>query len=81
MTENRRQQRLRTVRGGKIVFNDGQSVIDCRVRDLSPAGARLIVTTIVGVPDSFVLQIPDRPKKLCRIVWRGLEELGVAFVD
>ena len=79
MEEKRRRTRQRTLKAGKIVFNDGQSVIDCRVRDLSLGGARLVVTTVVGVPDQFVLQVSGRPQQSCRIVWRRADEIGVAF--
>lgn len=79
--ERFRQQRLRTGRSGRIVFDEGRSVVDCRVRDLSPHGARLLVASVTGVPDRFMLKMPERSWKACRIVWKGTDDMGVVFVD
>src|SRR5215469_14284121 len=51
--ERRVSPRQRCLNGAKIVFNNNSSVIDCVVRDLSPQGARLLVASLVGIPDRF----------------------------
>ena len=43
------------LRAGKIVFNNKSSVIDCMVRNLSPTGACLLVSNVIGVPSTFEL--------------------------
>ena len=50
MAEHRREPRTRALRGGKIVFNYGRSVVDCTVRNLSRHGACLELASLVGVP-------------------------------
>ena len=40
--EKRREPRTRTLKTARIVFNDGGSVIDCVVRNLSSQGALLV---------------------------------------
>ena len=40
MAERRTVPRTRILRGGKILFNDKRSVIDCTVRNLSEVGDR-----------------------------------------
>lgn len=77
--ERRRAPRHRVLRGGKIVFNDGRSVVDCHVRDLAEAGARLKLATVVGIPETFELRIADETPRRCRIAWRTGQEIGVAF--
>ncbi len=77
-TERRAEVRHRTLKGGLIVFNGGRSTIDCRVRNLSPIGAKLEVAAILGIPDSFELAFGGETLA-CRVIWRTLRELGVEF--
>ena len=69
----------RRFRGGKITFNDRRSVLDCLVRDKSEAGARLHLPSTAGVPDEFELQ-DGKERHRCRVIWRSLTEIGVAFI-
>ncbi len=75
----RRQVPRRTVlKSGRIVFNAGRSTIDCTVRNLSSSGAKLVLSSVVGIPDSFDLLL-DGARHPSRVVWRTLKELGVEF--
>jgi len=77
--ERRKASRRRTLKAGRISFNRA-GVIDCQVRNLSPAGALLEVAGQVGIPDDFVLVIEsDRLHQACRVIWRTATRLGVAF--
>lgn len=53
MEERRKLQRGRTLKAGTISFNRVGG-IDCRVRNMSPAGACLEVSSQVGIPNDFV---------------------------
>jgi hypothetical protein len=79
MDERRKLQRHRTLKAGSITFNrDGG--VDCRVRNLSPAGACLEVASQLGIPDEFVLVVEiDHVKAPCHVIWRTATRLGVAF--
>ena len=55
MDEKRKAPRRRVLKEGKIVFADGQRVLDCTIRDFSDAGARLLIANTVGLPDTFHL--------------------------
>ncbi len=70
MDERRKVQRHRTLKAGSITFNvDGG--VDCRVRNLSPAGACLEVASQIGIPDEFVLVVEiDHVKAPCHVIWR-----------
>ena len=79
MEERRKVQRHRTLKGGTITFNRAGG-IDCRVRNLSPAGACLEVASQVGIPLEFVLVIEhDHLRQPCQVVWRTATRLGVEF--
>ena len=52
MEERRKVQRGRTLKAGSISFN-GAGGIDCRVRNMSPVGACLEVSSQVGIPKRF----------------------------
>jgi hypothetical protein len=57
MAERRAVSRGRTLKSGRIVFNDGRSAIDCAVRNLSDGGACLEVASLVGIPETFTLTV------------------------
>ena len=79
MEEKRKLQRHRTLKAGSISFNRTGG-IDCRVRNLSPAGACLEVASQVGIPDEFVLVIDvDHLKQPCHVIWRTSTRMGVEF--
>jgi hypothetical protein len=68
------------LRGGKILFNDRRSVLDCTIRNLSPEGACLQVESLVGVPPAFDLLIDgEEAPRPCRLVWHSHDRAGVEF--
>lgn len=78
-TERRGVLRRRTLKAGSIRFGQG-AAYDCRVRNLSPAGAMLEVAGQLGIPDAFMLVIEaDHFRQNCRVIWRTTTRLGVAF--
>jgi hypothetical protein len=79
MQERRRVSRNRTLKSGKILVHARTSLIDCTVRNLSPHGALLLVSSLAGVPENFELVLESRQKHRCRVIWRGEDRLGVEF--
>jgi hypothetical protein len=80
MDERRKEPRPRALKTAKIIFNNRFSTIDCTVRNLSGHGAKLIVGTQVGIPETFDLTFPaDGSSRPCKVVWRKEGELGVEF--
>jgi hypothetical protein len=66
------------INAGKIQF--GGVVIDCTVQNLSARGATLVVTSLAGIPQKFVLIIYAYDVTLrCRTVWKQNFRIGVAF--
>ncbi|RAZ84173.1 sensor domain-containing diguanylate cyclase [Mesorhizobium hawassense] len=72
--------RRRVLKAGRILFNNRMSSIDCTVRTLGEDGAGLDVTSAVGVPETFSLQIrSDAFETRCRIVAQAERHLEVEF--
>ena len=68
----------RTLLSGKIVWNFGQSSIDCVVRSLAETGACVQVQSTHEVPNEFQL-VMGRERKPCRVLWQSDNRIGVAF--
>ncbi len=80
MGERRGSARHKSLLRGCIYFNNRRSAVDCIVRDFSPAGARLIFSDAVSVPETVDLYIPHKETTLrARLQWRHGDEVGVVF--
>ncbi len=77
--ETRSSQRHRTLKGGKIVLNDGFSTFTCTIRNMSDTGAKLSVPSVIGIPERFELALDDGRRFDCDVAWRTETELGVRF--
>jgi hypothetical protein len=78
--ERRAVARARTYLGGQVAFNVRFSTMDCLVRNLSAAGAKLDFNGAAIIPDEVDLTIAKRDETLrARIVWRRGDEAGVVF--
>lgn len=80
MNDRRTSQRQKSFLKGVILFNKRASSVDCTVRDLSPSGARVVITPGTTIPQFFELYIPSKDQYLeARQIWRTTDELGIAF--
>lgn len=81
MSERRATQRVRTIKGGSILFGVVPA-IDCIVRNVSETGACLEVASPIGIPDEFTLLIkPELRKRDCKVAWRSISRIGVCFTQ
>jgi len=57
--------------------------IECRLTNLSQAGAQIVVDPDTEFPDRFALSlVPDIPnKKSCEVIWRRGNAMGLKFID
>lgn len=79
--ETRRTEDRRTVlKGAKVVFNDGKSMLVCRVRDLSPGGARLEFPPRTNLPERFELHLTASPMRRCELRWFKRNIAGIRFL-
>lgn len=77
--EGRVAIRKRTLLGAKIIFNDGHSVFDCIVRNLSDTGAMIQIENPLSAPNSFDLKLSDNRLLGCQVRWRKINSIGVQF--
>lgn len=78
----RRAERVRTLLGAQIVFNHQNSTLDCQIRNISSDGAKLIVSSMVALPEEFSLSIPQKGRAYrARLRWRIDDTAGVEFLD
>jgi diguanylate cyclase (GGDEF)-like protein len=71
----------RVFKAGQIVFNAGQSAIDCTIRGLCANGASLEVVSTMGIPQAFKLAIiGDGLSRACNVTAKHNRRLEVAFV-
>ena len=63
----KRHQRRKVFKGGKITFNNGSSVLDCTVRDLSESGAKIEIKDKFAFPRLVTLLISDGAEYQCAV--------------
>jgi hypothetical protein len=62
-----------------VIWRDGYSVVLCTVRDVSPAGAGLILPdNLSSLPANFALTF-DSVTRRCVAVWQDAARMGVRF--
>jgi hypothetical protein len=80
MQERRKSARLRVLKGAKLVLGNS-SVRDCRVRNVTNAGARIQIANTIELPKVLGLTFDDGCRvQPCRIAWRTLTETGLEFL-
>jgi diguanylate cyclase (GGDEF)-like protein len=80
-SERRRERRQRVLKRGQIVVHELHSTIDCMIRDVSSAGARLRVNGYFAAPSRFDLRFIETGQiRPVRLRWQRGNELGVEFL-
>lgn len=78
--DNRTHVRRRQLKAAKIVYRNGNCVLDCAITDISEGGARIDLGIVVDLPDRFFLHFADGSRKReAEVVWRKGTALGVRF--
>ena len=82
MAERRHSARQKSFLRGCVYFNKRRNAIDCLIRDISDAGARIIFSDTVSIPDAVDLHIPQKEQTVrAHVQWRHGDEVGLAFPD
>ncbi len=77
----RGRTRQRTLRSGKIIYNNQTCIMDCQIRDVSEGGCRIRVGNTASLPRHFDIQISGmKERQLCEVKWRSPQEIGVEFI-
>ena len=82
MGERRHSARQKSFLRGCVYFNKRRNAVDCLIRDISDAGARIIFSDTVSIPDAVDLHIPQKEQTVrAHVQWRHGDEVGLAFPD
>lgn len=82
MIEKRQSIRNKTLYSGVIALNQRYSTMNCVVRNFSTQGAKLSIDNAMTLPEAFDVAIRHKQRSYqARVIWRGLDEVGVKFVD
>jgi hypothetical protein len=81
--EQRKSKRREIGFKALLLSHQGAILSPCHVIDLSEGGARLLLKTAVGMPETFTLVLSRhaRTRRECRIKWKNELECGVEFID
>ncbi|MBO6902510.1 MAG: PilZ domain-containing protein [Rhizobiaceae bacterium] len=80
--ERRAAPRRRALKGATLRYNRGYGALECIVRNLSDNGARLAFGETAAVPSEFDFWLAGvREPRRAAVRWRGLEDVGVEFVN
>jgi PilZ domain len=81
-TEKRGADRVRSFLRAQIIFNNRMTTIDCIIKNISPTGARVVLSDTLAVPTDFDIYIPQRNcSHRARLVWRDKDSIGIDFLD
>jgi hypothetical protein len=79
MIERRHEARTRAMLGGKIAINPNREM-ECRVRNISPHGAYVVLPYAATMPESFRFAVPHREASFeARLIWRRDDGAGLAL--
>jgi hypothetical protein len=78
--ERRSLGRTKIHRDAKLFFNEKSGVHRCKVRDVTNVGAGIAAQDLKIVPLDFLLSFDNfRTARMCRLIWRDGDLLGIAF--
>ena len=78
--ERRSVGRTKLVKGALLFFNEKTGVHSCTVRDVTNLGAGIRAQNLQIIPLDFALSFDNfRTVRMCRLIWRQGEFLGVSF--
>lgn len=82
MQDRRKFVRHRTLKSGRLAYDEGSRTTECLIRDLSEGGARIQVADIRRIPSELVLSFGDGSRsRSCFVRWRRGDALGIEFTD
>jgi two-component system cell cycle response regulator len=80
--DDRTEPRQKVHQQGLVVYVGQERGLDCEIRDLTQAGAKLRLGDDVTVPSCFDLTIlPENTSRKAQVCWRDDRELGIQFIE
>ena len=82
VVDGRRTPRKRVILGAKIVYNEGAYSVDCRIRDLSEGGARVVLAPGLIIPTRVILiDVRNSTAYESEVAWLKAPEFGLRFLS
>jgi hypothetical protein len=82
IADSRKTPRERVVLPGMVIWGEGAFSVNCRIKDLSEAGARIIVSGGVAVPTRIVfMEVKPRVVHDAMVVRATTPEYGLRFTS
>ena len=79
--DRRRSARLKNFLRGRIFFNNRDMSVECIICDLSEAGARVVLSEAVSLPNTVEFSVPQKKRTWrARVGWRHRNEAGLSFI-
>ncbi len=72
--------RVRTLKGGQIIYNNANCVADCLILNMSDGGASLQATDAIDLPTHVTLRERQGTSYKCEVCWQHGKKLGVRFI-
>ncbi len=76
----RAQPRIRTLKGGQIIYNNANCIADCLILNMSDGGASLQATDAIDLPTYVTLREKQGKSHKCEVCWQHGKKLGVRFI-
>ena len=77
----RRSQRRRVLKEGKLIFGKAHSVVDCVIDNMSEGGAHVRINSSHGVPQDFYLVEANRGIiHKAEVAWRTTTGIGLKIL-
>ncbi len=72
--------RVRTLKGGQIIYNNASCIADCLILNMSDGGASLQASDAIDLPNHFTLKDNQDQSYDCEVRWQHGRKLGVRFI-
>ena len=84
-SDDRSEPRQRSLRTGRITYNNGQTTMDCIIRNMNKIGAKLECRSWFECPEfvSLVIGVGDlaEPPIKCQVKWQDNLQIGIEFLE
>ena len=82
VADSRKTPRERVVLPGMVIFGAGAFSVNCRIKDISEAGARIIISVSIAIPTHVVfLEVKSRVVHDAVVVRAATPEFGLKFTS
>ena len=76
----RNHTRIRTLKGGQIIYNNANCIADCLILNMSDGGASLKASDAIDLPNHVTLKDNQGQSYECEVCWQHGRKLGVRFI-